>query len=100
MGGAKGDAMNNPIAITLRLPSHEAWALAEMCKRFCYEDAEPNRHDVGRERDAIPFSAGPIDVGGTDRVILSFASRRERASFSDPPEWATHAWPIFRVPHL
>jgi hypothetical protein len=47
--------MNDPITITLRLPEHEAWALAEMCKRFCYEDAErfANRHDGGRERDAI-----------------------------------------------
>jgi hypothetical protein len=31
--------MERPITITLRLPEHEARGLAEMCKRFCYEDA-------------------------------------------------------------
>jgi hypothetical protein len=32
-----------------------AFALAELCKRFCYEDAErfANRFDGGREREAI-----------------------------------------------
>jgi hypothetical protein len=41
--------------IVLDLLDHEATALAELCKRFCFEDAErfANRHDGGRERDAI-----------------------------------------------
>jgi hypothetical protein len=41
--------------ITLELPDDEAMALAQMCKRFCYEDAVrfANPHDGGRERDAI-----------------------------------------------
>ena len=41
--------------IVLELPDDQAIALAQMCKRFCYEDAErfANRHDGGRERDAI-----------------------------------------------
>jgi len=41
--------------IVLELPDDQAEALAQVCKRFCYEDAErfANRHDGGRERDAI-----------------------------------------------
>jgi hypothetical protein len=42
--------------VTIELPgADEAMALAQMCKRFCYEDAErlSNRHDGGRERDAM-----------------------------------------------
>jgi hypothetical protein len=47
--------MSQQVTITLRLPAHEAWALAEMCKRFCFEDAVRFAipHDGGRERDAI-----------------------------------------------
>ena len=43
------------IDIVLALPRDEAMALAQMCKRFCYEDAErfADRHDGGRERDAM-----------------------------------------------
>jgi hypothetical protein len=38
--------------IILELPDDQAMALAQMCKRFCYEDAV--RFAVcGRERDAI-----------------------------------------------
>jgi hypothetical protein len=41
--------------ITLNLPDHEAEALAQMCKRFTYEDAVrfANPHDGGLECDAI-----------------------------------------------
>ena len=41
--------------ITLQILDSEAEALAQLCKRFCYEDAQrfANRHDGGRERDAI-----------------------------------------------
>jgi len=41
--------------ITVDLPPDQAEALAQVCKRFTYEDAErfANRHDGGRERDAI-----------------------------------------------
>jgi hypothetical protein len=42
--------------IVIDLPSaDEAAALAQLAKRFCYEDAErlSNRHDDGRERDAM-----------------------------------------------
>ena len=41
--------------IVLDLLDHEAMALAQVCKRFTYEDAQrfANRHDGGRERDAI-----------------------------------------------
>jgi hypothetical protein len=43
------------IRIVLALPRDEAMALAQMCKRFCYEDAErfADRHDGGRERDTM-----------------------------------------------
>ena len=41
--------------IILDLPDDQAMGLAQMCKRFCYEDAVrfANPHDGGRERDAI-----------------------------------------------
>jgi hypothetical protein len=41
--------------ITLDLPDEQAEALAQMVKRFTWDDAErfANRHDGGRERDAI-----------------------------------------------
>jgi hypothetical protein len=41
--------------ITLQLLDSEAMALAQICKRFCHEDAErfANRHDGGRERDTM-----------------------------------------------
>ena len=43
------------IKIVLVIPRNEAMALAQMCKRFCYEDAVrfANPHDGGRERDAM-----------------------------------------------
>jgi hypothetical protein len=41
--------------IVLELVNAEAMGLAQMCKRFTYDDAErfANRHDGGREREAI-----------------------------------------------
>jgi hypothetical protein len=41
--------------IVLELVNAEAMALAQLCKRFAYDDAErfANRHDGGREREAI-----------------------------------------------
>jgi len=41
--------------VVLDLPDDQAMALAQMCKRFCWEDAVrfANPHDGGRERDAI-----------------------------------------------
>ncbi len=41
--------------IILDLPDEQAEALAQMVKRFTWDDAErfANRHDGGRERDAI-----------------------------------------------
>jgi hypothetical protein len=41
--------------ITLDLRDDQAMAMAQMCKRFCWEDAVrfANPHDGGRERDAI-----------------------------------------------
>jgi hypothetical protein len=41
--------------IILDLPDDQAMALAQVCKRFCYEDAVrfANPNDGGRERDAI-----------------------------------------------
>ncbi len=49
------DSKPSTIAIPLCIPQHEALALAQMCKRFGYDDAErfANRHDGGKERDAI-----------------------------------------------
>jgi hypothetical protein len=43
------------VKIALDIPDEEAMALAQMCKRFCYEDAVrfATPHDGGRERDAI-----------------------------------------------
>jgi hypothetical protein len=41
--------------IILNLPDEQAMALAQMVKRFTWDDAERfgNRHDGGQERDAI-----------------------------------------------
>jgi hypothetical protein len=41
--------------IILELPRDQAMALAQMVKRFTYEDAErfANPHDGGRERDTM-----------------------------------------------
>jgi hypothetical protein len=41
--------------VTVDLLNAEAMGLAQMCKRFAYDDAErfANRHDGGREREAI-----------------------------------------------
>jgi hypothetical protein len=41
--------------ITLDIPDDQAEALAQLCKRFCFEDAVrfATPHDGGRERDAI-----------------------------------------------
>jgi hypothetical protein len=41
--------------IIIDLPDEQAMALAQVCKRFCWEDAVrfANPHDGGRERDAI-----------------------------------------------
>ena len=41
--------------VILDLPDDQAMGLAQMCKRFLYEDAVrfANPHDGGRERDAI-----------------------------------------------
>ncbi len=41
--------------IIIELHRAEAMALAQLCKRFTYDDAErfANRHDGGREREAI-----------------------------------------------
>ena len=41
--------------ITLDIPDDQAMALAQVCKRFCFEDAVrfATPHDGDRERDAI-----------------------------------------------
>ena len=41
--------------LTVDLLNSEAAGLAQMCKRFTFDDAErfANRHDGGREREAI-----------------------------------------------
>ena len=41
--------------ITLDIPDDQATALAQLCKRFLFEDAVrfATPHDGGRERDAI-----------------------------------------------
>jgi hypothetical protein len=41
--------------VVLELLHAEAMGLAQLCKRFTYDDAErfANPHDGGRERDAI-----------------------------------------------
>jgi hypothetical protein len=41
--------------VVLELVNPEAMGLAQMCKRLTYDDAErfANRHDGGREREAI-----------------------------------------------
>jgi len=60
--------------IVLDLPSDEAMALAQMCKRFCHEDAArfANPHDGGRERHAM--------LGGTSTLqrVLAKAGFRPR----------------------
>jgi hypothetical protein len=41
--------------VILDIPDDQAMGLAQLCKRFCWEDAVrfANPHDGGRERDAI-----------------------------------------------
>ena len=41
--------------IIIDIPDDQAEALAQVCKRFCFEDAVrfATPHDGGRERDAI-----------------------------------------------
>jgi hypothetical protein len=43
------------VSITLSLSEPEAWALAQLVKRFGHDDAErlADRFDGGRERDAM-----------------------------------------------
>jgi hypothetical protein len=43
------------VAITLDIAPADAWALAQMTKRFTFEHAASLsvRHDGGRERDAV-----------------------------------------------
>jgi hypothetical protein len=50
-----GDGGRSMTRVTLDLLDAEAMGLAQMCKRFTYEDAVrfSNRYDGGRERDAI-----------------------------------------------
>jgi hypothetical protein len=49
------DRPSDRIAITVDLTSVDAWALAQMTKRFTFEHAASLsvRHDGGRERDAM-----------------------------------------------
>jgi alkylation response protein AidB-like acyl-CoA dehydrogenase len=53
---------NDPVTLTLTLTEAEAEALAQMVKRFCWEDAERfgNRFDGGRERDGIWAAIGHL----------------------------------------
>jgi hypothetical protein len=48
--------------IVLELPNDQAMALAQMVKRFTYDDADrlANPHDGGRERDAILDSTSTL----------------------------------------
>jgi len=50
------------ITIPLRLPRDEAAALAQLVKRFGYDDAErlSARHDGGAERDAMLNGMGKL----------------------------------------
>jgi hypothetical protein len=43
------------VRITIELTAEEVQALAQMCKRFRYDDATrlANRHDEGKERDHV-----------------------------------------------
>jgi hypothetical protein len=47
--------MSKSVTINLTISEEQALALARMCNRFCYEDAErfADRLDGGRERDAM-----------------------------------------------
>ena len=53
--------------IALDLSDDTAMAVAQLCKRFTYDDAErlANRHDGGRERDLMITgldALGPVDI--------------------------------------
>src|SRR6266478_29442 len=65
--GSMADSKPSTITIPLCIPQHEALALAEMCKRFTYDDAErfANRHDGGRERGAILHLRSCPSAGGS-----------------------------------
>jgi hypothetical protein len=43
------------VTVTLHLPAADAWPLAEICKRFSFDDAVrfASRFDNGLERDAM-----------------------------------------------
>ena len=49
------DSPRDRVSITLDLVPADAWALAQMAKRFTFEHATSLsvRHDGGRERDAM-----------------------------------------------
>lgn len=51
--------------IMIDLPDAEALALAQMCKRFCWEDAVrfANPHDGGGERDALLDGTSTLQRG-------------------------------------
>lgn len=44
-----------PVQLSVSLDHGEAWALAQLCKRFTWEDAVrlSNAHDGGAERDRL-----------------------------------------------
>lgn len=53
--------------IVLEIPDDQAEALAQMCKRFTFDDAKrfATPHDGGRERDAI--------LDGTSTLLRALA---------------------------
>ena len=48
-------SVQQSVRLTIEMNDTEAWALAQLCKRFTYEDAVrlSNNHDAGKERDSM-----------------------------------------------
>jgi hypothetical protein len=69
--------------IVLELHRAEAMALAQLCKRFTFDDAErfANRHDGGREREAILDGFDPTDGVSRSgvRPAMTLRARLSRA---------------------
>jgi hypothetical protein len=70
--------------LTVDLLNAEAMGLAQMCKRFTFDDAErfADRHDGGREREAILDGIDPAE--SVSRSGLRAAVTSGRASIRCP----------------
>ena len=57
-----------PVAVLVHLEEEQAWALAELCKRFTWDHAVNLSvpHDGGHERDAMLSATGVLRTALAD----------------------------------